>query len=235
MSRLKVCGLTSPAEVAAVMRYPVSLAGLWYHCGGKRDLELSALRDFTASLTRGRVGACMVTLDADATRLADVVAETGINTLQLHGFSLPCQVARIAETVCHAAARPVEIIKVLHLNGTKCAEDRAIPAYADCGADGFILDAFSGRDRIGSTGQRVDIGAARSLVERLNPVPVMLAGGVDADLLARIDPGWGFAGFDIDGAARADDAINADRIGALFAALPVRAPELAAMEASHAV
>ncbi|MFV0386831.1 hypothetical protein [Paracoccus sp. (in: a-proteobacteria)] len=221
MNRIKICGITNEDDLTALAGFPIALYGLWHRCGGAHDLELPQLRDLARDgAGQGTARPCLVTFEADPARLVEVLNVTGIPALQLHGFCLPAQLRAICKAV-RGIGRRIEILKVLHMNGSHCAEGRLIDAYRDCDVDGFILDAFEGRRAVGSTGHPVDQKAAVALIPRLAPVPVMLAGGVGPDLL-RCAQGSGFAGFDIDSAAREDGHISARAIGALFAALAGR-------------
>ena len=215
MRDLKICGIRSEADLAIVTRVGVAVYGLWHRCGGRHDLDLAGLmRLAQPGRATSPAKPCLVTFDTDPARLAHLLDVTGIAMVQLHGFCLPAQVRAIAQAV----PQGTQILKVLHLQGARCLEERQIDAYARSGAHGFILDAFGGRHAVGSTGARVCIKAAHALVRHLAPAPVWLAGGVDPALLSHLAPDAGFAGFDIDSAAREGTEICPDKVARLVSA-----------------
>ncbi|MFV0334846.1 MAG: hypothetical protein ACK5JR_12340 [Tropicimonas sp.] len=218
MRRIKICGITGPDEIEAIARHPVSLYGLWYGCGGRHDLDLDEL----AWLANGGQGSgaarpCLVTFLSDPERILKALRHSGIGVVQLHGFCLPRQVRALRERLDSLSWR-VEILKVLHVKDGVCAEERLIGAYRDCGATGFILDAYAGREAVGSTGERVGAATARALTARLAPLPVWLAGGIGAEFLDGFAADPVFAGFDIDSHARTAGRICPERLAAIFAA-----------------
>lgn len=215
MRFLKICGISSEADLALVARPGVDLYGLWHRCGGRHDLCAEGLtRLAQTGRERHPAQPCLVTFDADPGRLAQLLKATGIRIVQLHGFCLPAQVRAIAAAVPEGT----RLLKVLHLQGARCLEERQIDAYRRSGADGFILDAFGGRHAVGSTGERVCLATARALVRRLAPAPVWLAGGVDPGLIGQLGREAGFAGFDVDSAARRGEGLCPDKIADLVEA-----------------
>ena len=218
MARMKICGLTAEPEIELVAGFPVGLVGLWHGTAGRHELSRARLARMAAKARAAGTVPCMVTLSHDPRTIADALTEAEIGVVQLHGFCLPPQIAAIRAAV-EATGRQVEILKVLHVADGRCLEERLIPSYLRSGADGFILDAFGGRDSVGSTGKRVAIEVARRLCAALSPRPVLLAGGIDALALGALDMGDRFAGFDIDSGARSAGRLCRDRIEALTAAL----------------
>lgn len=212
----KICGVTDEGEIAAFAGRPVALAGLWRGTsGGERELDPARLKSLAAATRAAGVEPCMVTLSGDPAFIADALRESGIRFLQLHGFCLPPTIRAIRAALGEAGAR-TRILKVLHVDGRRCIEERLLDAYRATGVDGFILDAFAGRDAVGSTGLPVDVEIARRLARRLAPAPVWLAGGLTGSRLADLAFEIDFAGFDIDGAARCDGRICGTALETLF-------------------
>lgn len=213
--KIKICGFTGKDELDLLQPFPVNLLGFWFRCGGDRDLTLAELRVLVAHGWSVAERACLVTLDADANRLADVLGECGIQTLQLHSFCLPRQVQAIREAAA-GLDRPVEILKVLHFRQGRCAEERLLDAYRNCGADGFILDSYRDAGAIGSTGDRICPETAAHFAARLAPAPTWLAGGLTSETLREVCVSAGFAGFDIDSGVREAGKLSRSRLTALF-------------------
>ena len=72
------------------------------------------------------------------------------------------------------------MIKVLHVRGGACIEERLIGVYEKAGVDVFLFDAVSEDGRVGSTGQTLDAEVVASLAEGLTR-PFLLAGGISAE------------------------------------------------------
>jgi len=209
---LKICGITSGANLEIIRRFPVTYFGVWYHTnGGTHELSLDQLKELVG-IDSGSAQPCLVTLSDDVEHLADVLAQCRIRTVQLHGFVLPPKVSDL-RVACRRRGFEVTIIKVLHVRNGRCFEKNLVTAYKLCGTDIFIIDSFAGRDAIGSTGQRVDADAARLLAQHLYPTPALLAGGVDDTLIHRV--GQHYAGFDIDSGARENGEISGEKISKL--------------------
>lgn len=213
---IKICGVTEEAEAAALGERGVALAGLWRGtAGGARELDQPRLNRLAAASRAAGVEPCMVTLSGDPAFVADALRSSGVRLLQLHGFCLPPTIGAIRAALGEIGPQ-VRILKVLHVDARRCIEERLLGAYRACGIDGYIVDAFAGRDAVGSTGLQVDPSLARRIARELVPAPVWLAGGIDARRLAELAGETAFAGFDVDGAARAGGRICPSALDALL-------------------
>ncbi len=102
--RLKVCGITQPAEVDMLADAGVDFMGLWYAVpDGPRDLPLDA---FTALAQRAAARpdphVVLVTFARDAGTLAPALAGGGVDFVQLHGYQTPglVRASTAAPTTC---------------------------------------------------------------------------------------------------------------------------------------
>jgi phosphoribosylanthranilate isomerase len=119
--------------------------------------------------------------------------------VQLHAYQPP-GVVRATKT----AVPDATVVKVLHLRDGACVERRFVGAYQRAGTDLFLLDRVTDDGRVGSTGQRLDPAEVTDLAGEL-AVPFLLAGGLDAhaaDDYHAVTVLPGYAGIDVDGAAR---------------------------------
>jgi phosphoribosylanthranilate isomerase len=197
---LKVCGATGQAEIVDSARGGADHVGLWYGVDGVHELSRTTVIRLAATCRSSGVTPVLVTLSHDVSQLAAVIAETGIETVQLHAYQSPAMVAQLT-----AAAPQVTPVKVLHTSRHGCLEARWMGAYARSGVQRFLLDRVGDDRAVGSTGQPLDLDLAIEVADR-SPVPVWLAGGLscrtaqaDVDRLrnhARI------TGIDVDSAAR---------------------------------
>ena len=65
-------------------------------------------------------------------------------------------------------APDVRVLKVLHVRGDDCVEERLIGGYEKAGVDVFLFDAVSEDGRVGSTGETLDAELVASLAEGLD-------------------------------------------------------------------
>lgn len=223
--RIKVCGVQSADELRVLDDCGVDHAGLWWNLAeGERNLSearLAALLELPLRRTRP----VLVTIGRSVDELADRLAGHGLTAVQLSGFELPGFVARLR------AKRPgLHIFKTLHVQGHTCLEAGFIDAYVRAGVDDFIVDSFVSRESAGSTGVRVAPQVVRALARRLAPRRLMLAGGVNAQMLAETVCAE-VCGIDVDTAARGPLGIVRSKVAELVAAArgltraPQRLPE----------
>ncbi len=213
---LKVCGITSRAELDVLAGDDVDFVGLWYDVpGGPADLPLERLRELaTAAAESPRPAPVLVSFGKDAGRLAEALDGTGGRWVQLHGYQSPGMVKKLK-------AAGLDVIKVLHVRGSECLEESLIGLYERAGVDVLLLDAVADDGRVGSTGQTLDPAVAQSLADKLDR-PFLLAGGISAgnrDAYAALAAHPRFLGVDVDTAARgADGLVSDDRVAAIAAA-----------------
>lgn len=200
---LKVCGATTTADVGLLAAAGADFVGLWYGVpGGPADLTLEAAAALSASARACGVEPVLVTFLGDADALREVLDRTGVTHLQLHAYQPPSTVRALRGAVTGG----LTVIKVLHLQGGRCLEDRFVASYERAGTGMFLLDKVTDDGRVGSTGHRLAAGEVTALLPRLS-APYLLAGGITAEpgeheaLIS--DPR--FLGVDVDTAARGSD------------------------------
>ncbi|MGH3855069.1 MAG: phosphoribosylanthranilate isomerase [Pseudonocardiaceae bacterium] len=176
--RVKICGITRPAEIDLLGALPVDLIGLWHGVpGGRADLPLTDYRRLAAvARATGSLEPVLVTFLSDAQALREVVHRSPVRWIQLHGHQTPS----LVRAVKRAVPDEVRIMKALHIQGTHCLEAPLIRAYEKAGIDVFLFDAATDDGRIGSTGRLLDGGVVSSLATRLTR-PFLLAGGISSE------------------------------------------------------
>ena len=196
--KLKVCGVTERAELELLGRCGVDGAGLWHWVkGGDAELSRAAFARRAADARACDVEPVLVTFAADPGAVGALARACDIKYVQLHAYQLPKVVA--------ALRRPgLLLVKVLHVRGGHCAEERLIGAYERAGVDAFLLDVTSGEGCVGSTGEALPPAVAARLAGRLTR-PFYLAGGITGgargaygELLSHP----GFRGIDVSTGAR---------------------------------
>ncbi|MGH3427389.1 MAG: phosphoribosylanthranilate isomerase, partial [Mycobacteriales bacterium] len=192
---------------------------LWHAVpGGHADLPLTEFRRLAAAAraTHGLEPVLVTFLD-DAEALHEVIRQSHVSWVQLHGYQTPT----LVRAVKRAIPEEVHIIKALHVRGTSCLEAPIIRSYEKAGVDVFLFDVATADGRIGSTGRSLDGGVVSSLAERLTQ-PFLLAGGISSENrreYARVirNPSW--LGIDVDTNARGPDGeLRPENIDAIIRA-----------------
>ena len=171
--RVKICGLTRPADVAAVAAAGACYAGFVFFGKSPRNLDPSAARTLALAVPEGiaKVG---LTVDADDASLDAILAEVPLDMLQLHGHESPERVA---------ALRARYGLPVMKAVGVATEED--LPALEDYArvADQILVDAKPPKDAAlpGGNGLAFDW---RLIAGRRWAVPWMLAGGLTPETVA---------------------------------------------------
>jgi phosphoribosylanthranilate isomerase len=197
---IKICGVRTAGELLLLADAGIDLVGVLCGTpGGHSELPVTKAAELvTAAGRAGRPRPVLVTLHRDARLLHEAVDRTGARWVQLHGYQPPVVVRELK------ARGDLTVVKVLHVRGSECLEERLIPAYERAGADLFLLDTTTADGRVGSTGVPAAPGAILSIADRLS-LPFLLAGGISAAGRPRYDRVVEhplFRGVDVDGGAR---------------------------------
>ena len=171
--RVKICGLTRPADVAAAVAAGASYVGFVFFEKSPRHLSLAAARALALEVPPGVVKVAL-TVDADDAALDALLARVPIDMLQLHGRESPERVA---------ALRARHGLPVMKAVGVAAARDlAALDEYAEV-ADQLLVDAKPppGAPLPGGNGLAFDW---RLLTGRRWTRPWMLAGGLTPENVA---------------------------------------------------
>lgn len=177
---VKICGLASGGDVAAVAALRPDAMGFVFWEKSKRAVNVKDVAEWTRGLPAEilRVG---VFVDASPDEMARAVAEAGLDVVQLHGGQA-ADFPRVGKT----AGVFSKVWKVVHL-------DRGGPGPGEAAqVDAYLLDSYSEQSP-GGTGKTCDWAAARAFVEGAGK-PVLLAGGLTpgnvAEAIRQVGP-WG--------------------------------------------
>jgi phosphoribosylanthranilate isomerase len=172
--RVKICGLRTAADVAAVAAAGAAYAGFVFFPKSPRHLTLPEAK---AAALAAPEGLCKVALTVDAEDAAlDAIVETvPLDMLQLHGHETPARVAEVK------ARYGLPVMKAL---GVADEGDLAGLMEMSLAADQLLIDAKppKGADLPGGNGLAFDW---RLLVGRKWLKPWMLAGGLTPDNVAQ--------------------------------------------------
>jgi phosphoribosylanthranilate isomerase len=160
MTRVKVCGITTPDDACLAAEYGADAVGLIF-AESSRRVSVEEAREIAAALPDDvlKVG---VFVDAEPAKVLRIAAEVGLDYAQLHGDESPEVVAAVQDG-------GLKVMKAFRVRGAASLE--ALRYYE---ADLFLLDAYSERVR-GGTGERFDWVLAKSLTGRGN---IVISGGL---------------------------------------------------------
>lgn len=198
--RVKLCGLTRGEDVALAARSGATHAGFIFVPGTPRAIDGQRGRDLTALARSSGLKSVGVFCDADVREMSRLVADIGLDAVQLHGREDAAGARR-------AIPPDVEVWALCPVGGT------AFPARP--GADRSLFDTLH-EGQCGGTGRPFDW----SLLESRNDLASgFLAGGIgphNVAQAARIGAYGLDAGSSVEHCPGAKDAA---KVSALFAAL----------------
>lgn len=163
--RVKICGVTNLADAQAAVAAGADALGFVFVPGTPRcisaDQAAAIIRELPPFVAK--VG---LFVNADVHTVATTIAQSGVDTIQLHGEETPAFARQFRAAV--------KVIKAFQIRGADSMAELA--AYAGA-ADAWLLDAFVPGAH-GGTGARFDwaLAAAANMAVR----PVILAGGLTA-------------------------------------------------------
>ena len=172
--RVKICGLKTLADVAAVADAGAAYAGFVFFAKSPRNLTPAQARPLALAAPEGLCKVALV-VDADDAALDAIIATVPLDMLQLHGHELPARVAEIK------ARYGLPVMKAV---GVADSGDLAALLDYSLVADQILVDAKppKGADLPGGNGLAFDW---RLLAGRHWLRPWMLAGGLTADTVAQ--------------------------------------------------
>lgn len=172
--RVKICGLRTPGDVAAVAAAGAAYAGFNFFPKSPRYVTPETARALALAAPEGLCKVALV-VDAEDALLDRIIAEVPLDMLQLHGHEGPARVAEVK------ARYGLPVMKVL---GVAAEEDLAPLLDYQLVADQILIDAKAPKGAVlpGGNGLTFDW---RLLVGRKWLKPWMLAGGLTPDNVGR--------------------------------------------------
>jgi phosphoribosylanthranilate isomerase len=202
--RVKICGITKPEQGQAIAQLGAKALGFICVQASPRYVTPDQIRAVVEQLLVP-VDCVGVFADATVEEISRVVAETGLNAVQLHGSESPefCQLLR-------QALPEVKILKALRVKTPECLDRTAIySSYVDA----LLLDAYHPH-LLGGTGKTLDW----ETLQQFRPsCPWLLAGGLTPDnvidALSLLQP----SGIDLSsGVERSPGDKDLDKVAQLF-------------------
>ncbi|MFM2390573.1 MAG: hypothetical protein RLZZ437_2128 [Pseudomonadota bacterium] len=165
--RVKICGLRTAADVAAVAAAGAAYAGFVFFAKSPRNLSIVQAKALALAAPVGLAKVALV-VDADDAALDAIVEGVPLDMLQLHGHESPARVAEVRQRYG---------LPVMKAVGVADEGDLAGLMEMSLAADQLLIDAkpAKGADLPGGNGLAFDW---RLLVGRKWLRPWMLAGGL---------------------------------------------------------
>lgn len=171
--RVKICGLRTVADVAAVAAAGAAYAGFVFFAKSPRHLTIDSARELALAAPVG-LAKVALTVDADDATLDAIVAAVPLDMLQLHGHESPDRVAELRSRYGLPVMKAVGV-----------ADEGDLAALFDYTlvADQILIDAKPPKDAVlpGGNGLSFDW---RLVAQRRWLRPWMLAGGLTAENVA---------------------------------------------------
>jgi phosphoribosylanthranilate isomerase len=205
---IKICGLKTAAALDAALAAGADLVGFVFFAPSPRNIEPAAARALGGRVA-ARARKVALSVDADDTLLAAIVAALEPDMLQLHGKETPQRVAAVK------ARFGLPVMKAIAVETR--ADLAAASAYAGI-ADRLLFDARAPREatRPGGLGTPFDW----RLLQDFDPtIPFMLSGGLDPGNVATALAISRAPGVDVSsGVERAPGEKDLERIGSFIRA-----------------
>ena len=206
--RVKICGLKTPGDVAAVANAKAAYAGFNFFPKSPRYVTPEEAKALALTAPDGLCKVALV-VDADDATLDRIVADVPLDMLQLHGHETPARMAEIK------ARYGLPVMKVIGV-----AEEADLAGLLDYQlvADQILVDAKAPKGAVlpGGNGLTFDW---RLLVGRKWLKPWMLAGGLTPDNVGQAIQRTGARQVDVaSGVESAPGVKDADRIAAFVEA-----------------
>lgn len=160
-TRVKICGITRPEDASAAVAHGCDAIGLVFYAPSPRHVPIEVASAIAAALPPF-VHAVGLFVDAAPDEVREVLREVRLDLLQFHGDESP--------EYCRQFGVP-------YLKAVRVRPETNLLQYAAAYADAkaLLLDAYvSGTP--GGTGTTFDW----SLIPQDFPIPIILAGGLDA-------------------------------------------------------
>ena len=214
--RVKICGLRTAADVAAVAAAGAAYAGFVFFPKSPRHLTVEAARDLALAAPEGLCKVAL-TVDADDATLDAIVEAVPLDMLQLHGHETPERVAEVK------ARYGLPVMKAV---GVATAADLPLLDEHAKAADMLLVDAKAPQDAAlpGGNGLAFDW---QLIAGRTWQRPWMLAGGLTPANVAQAIRLTGARQVDVSSGVESAPGVKDPALIAAFVAAATGTPQLA--------
>jgi phosphoribosylanthranilate isomerase len=172
---VKFCGFTQLNDVNTAVQLGVDAVGLVFYPLSPRAVTLAQAQILSAALPAFvSVVALVVNMPED--ELIELANNVSFDIIQFHGDETPEQCQQLASAV---NKRWMKALRINADQDTLNSVNACIDSFAAAGASSILLDAYH-QHKYGGTGARFDW----RLIPHNSSLPIILAGGLDADNVA---------------------------------------------------
>ncbi|TFH72345.1 phosphoribosylanthranilate isomerase [Gammaproteobacteria bacterium LSUCC0112] len=167
-TRVKICGITRPADARLAAQLGADALGLVFYAGSKRAVSIEQAQQIRA-VVPAFVSLVGLFVNPTQKQVESVLADVHLDCVQFHGD----------ETPAFCASFGVPYVKALRMAPSLSTADDVltlIEQYAT--ASGILLDAWDPL-QAGGTGKQFDWSLAAQCVQQCE-LPIILAGGLEA-------------------------------------------------------
>ncbi len=172
---VKFCGFTQPNDIKIAAQLGVDAVGLVFYPPSPRAVTIEQAQSLSASLP-AFISIVALVVNKPRAELIELANQVAFDIIQFHGDETPEQCAQLASAVNKRWIKALRINADQHTAASVSAE---INEFAAAGANSILLDAYHPH-KYGGTGARFDW----NLLPKDSSLPIILAGGLDADNVA---------------------------------------------------
>ena len=172
---VKFCGFTQLDDIKTATQLGVDAVGLVFYPPSPRAVTIEQAKILSAAVPAFiSVVALIVNMTED--ELITLANSVSFDIIQFHGDESPEQCQQLAAAV---NKRWIKALRINTEHDTSDSVSAQIESFAKVGASSILLDAYH-QHKYGGTGARFDW----SLIPYHSSLPIVLAGGLDADNVA---------------------------------------------------
>lgn len=172
---VKFCGFTQLSDIDTAVKLGVDAIGLVFYPPSPRAVTLIQAQTLSATVP-AFVSVVALVVNMPKAELLELANNVPFDIIQFHGDETPEQCQQLASVINK------RWIKALRINAEQDTADSVrarIDSFAAAGASSILLDAYHPQ-KYGGTGASFDW----DLIPKDSSLPIVLAGGLDADNVA---------------------------------------------------
>ena len=184
MFKIKICGITSPTDIVRAVEFGADAIGLNFYTKSLRNVTDDEATKILAAIESGsgepggQVSTVGVFVNSTVAEIRQRTETLRLAYVQLHGEET---VEMVAELDGIPVIRAIRLQPGLDAEETTDAANAEIRRWSDAGVSAVLLDAAAPGE-FGGTGKRLDWEMVSQLT---SPVPIILAGGLNAENVSR--------------------------------------------------
>lgn len=172
---VKFCGFTQLNDIDTAVQLGVDAVGLVFYPPSPRAVTLKQAQTLSAALP-AFVSVVALVVNMPKAELIELANNVSFDIIQFHGDETPEQCQQLASAV---NKRWMKALRINAEQDTLDSVSTRIDSFAAAGASSILLDAYHPQ-KYGGTGASFDW----DLIPQDSSLPIVLAGGLDADNVA---------------------------------------------------